>query len=595
MPSVEEIIQKIKDNAASSLYISGSNLNKDQTSALAEALKTNTQMQIIYLNDIDIEKLKILADGLKNKVNLGTIVLESSNLGQEGALVLADIIKTTPSLQTLRISRNNFGDAGAKILADVLQENNSLRAIDLTNNDIGAEGAKALAEALKINTSLTTMIMSSNHIGDEGAKAFAKALETNNSVQRISLRTNKISDEGVLSIANTLKLNNTISSCKLWGNKIGDEANRALIDALENNYSITDFDEIPGSVELVNRNKIRNDKFQRLSHLIDKYYKEEGFAVEVIKELAPLRALTQQNEEMTIEEKKELDSLLSELPRSTPYQEHPYFKRLIERKIAPFISTEQDTTLTKLLRTLELLDKHQFNFILTGQEPAVTDLKPNTIAFLQTKEKYFDEHEVQREGYRVEKLYFKDSKGVMHERQLNGFDLFHFMKTDNQVPLTTESLERHQSLIQNELHVKGIVRQFEHNYDNFRLIDHAWSCVTTHPLYKASYQKEGDESLFKQFDYFTRWFNDDAANFYYEGCFNQPSDQRTITEAYDDARIKTELEKLTQKMDGFDKKTEKMDEVSTVQVSSMSIFKPVQNEQPNNKNADTPNMEPPTT
>ncbi len=51
-----------------------------------------------------------------------------------------------------------------------------LTTLVLNSNNIGDEGAKAIAEALKVNAVLTELHLYHNNISDDGAKAIAEAL-----------------------------------------------------------------------------------------------------------------------------------------------------------------------------------------------------------------------------------------------------------------------------------------------------------------------------------------------------------------------------------------------------------------------------------
>ena len=95
------------------------------------------------------DKLKKgIGDLVHNRVKV--LDLDSDkNTSDEGAKALAEALKVNTALQVLYLNHNKISDEGAKALAEALKVNTALQKLGLCGNKISDEGAKALAEALK--------------------------------------------------------------------------------------------------------------------------------------------------------------------------------------------------------------------------------------------------------------------------------------------------------------------------------------------------------------------------------------------------------------------------------------------------------------
>nr|XP_058943330.1 nucleotide-binding oligomerization domain-containing protein 2-like [Pocillopora verrucosa] len=189
--------------------------------------------------------------GSANDDELTELVLNSDEIGDDGAAALGQCLKHNTSLTTLELNSNKIGNVGATDLGECLKCNKSLTRLELSGNEIGNDGTAALGECLKHNTSLTTLILCSNKIGDVGATALGECLKHNTSLTTLILRSNKIGDVGATALGECLKHNTSLTTLNLNSNKIGDVGAAALVERLEYNKSLTRL-ELSG-------NKIGND------------------------------------------------------------------------------------------------------------------------------------------------------------------------------------------------------------------------------------------------------------------------------------------------------------------------------------------------
>ena len=89
-------------------------------------------------------------NGIVPNINraLKSAILARNDIGDEGTTALSEALKSNSTLEELELPDNKIGAAGAQSLANMLQFNRALASLDLFYNEIGAGGAKAIAAAL---------------------------------------------------------------------------------------------------------------------------------------------------------------------------------------------------------------------------------------------------------------------------------------------------------------------------------------------------------------------------------------------------------------------------------------------------------------
>ena len=193
--SFKTIIHSLKQNIpVTKLKLWSNKISVEQIIALANALKINKTLKIIELDSIQF--------GYKN-----------SQGSYDGAKAIADALKTNTTLTEINLNNNNIEDEGVKVIAEMLKNNNTLRILILEDNEFGVEGAKAIAEALKENRSLIKLNIQQNlTLGNEGIKLLADALKTNTTLKEINLRSTGFDNEGAIFLVEALKINKTLRS-----------------------------------------------------------------------------------------------------------------------------------------------------------------------------------------------------------------------------------------------------------------------------------------------------------------------------------------------------------------------------------------------
>ena len=219
-----------KLNCINNMRFHGNSIGAAGAEALADGLKSCSNLQTLYLSDDTIgdEGAIAVAGGLMSCINLLTLDLSGDNIGSEGVVALADGLKSWNNLQGLYLSNNCIGAEGALALAGGLKFCNNLHTLDLIKNNISDNGAVALADGLKSCNNLQILDLSFNSIGHEGAVALADGLKSCINLQTLGLDDNNIGDEGAVALADGLKSCNNLQALRLCNCNIDDDGATVL-------------------------------------------------------------------------------------------------------------------------------------------------------------------------------------------------------------------------------------------------------------------------------------------------------------------------------------------------------------------------------
>jgi len=183
----------------------------------AESLKAGATNLNLYLNNIGIEVAELVAKVLEFN-SITTLDLYGSNIKAKGVKYLAEVLKSNKSLKVLYLGWNNIGNNGVKYLAETLKFNKSLKVLNLGWNNIDNNGAPFIAKILEFNDSITDLYLERNNILEAGAKLIVEALEFNHSITNFKFKLyvygNKIGDKESHLIDYCLQRNKTIAEKK---------------------------------------------------------------------------------------------------------------------------------------------------------------------------------------------------------------------------------------------------------------------------------------------------------------------------------------------------------------------------------------------
>ncbi len=250
----EELLAGLRNNdGITSLQLAKLELGDQDLAILAEAAKTNTQLQSLDLTENQVglgicvfENLRYLTSLFlsHNHIDDATATILARNphlteLDVSYNCIAVDGVRAfvgNSRLTALNVTINNFGPAGAPILAS----SGHLKKLSCKSNFFGNAGALAFAS----NSVLTHLNLRSNHIWPAGAHAFvlhptlqhldlqdnrvgdtgAALLAANTKLRYLNLRQNHIGSEG----AEALAKNTTLTSLNLSSNRIKNAGVQAL-------------------------------------------------------------------------------------------------------------------------------------------------------------------------------------------------------------------------------------------------------------------------------------------------------------------------------------------------------------------------------
>lgn len=129
--------------------------------------------------------MKFLAEALKVNTTLEEIYLDDNKIDDEGAKHLARTLMANKTLQHIDLHTNDISDEGARCLATALLLNQGIRYMDLYNNKIGYWGAKKLADALKYyNNNIKTLWLGGHQTNNSMSEKVNVLVEDTNREQR---------------------------------------------------------------------------------------------------------------------------------------------------------------------------------------------------------------------------------------------------------------------------------------------------------------------------------------------------------------------------------------------------------------------------
>ncbi|KAJ3416825.1 hypothetical protein HDV05_008410 [Chytridiales sp. JEL 0842] len=213
------IVNQLKPPSASSqasstkrrISIGGQPINHKVLAALCHALKSDSSVTILQLNDAFLGDEGAIAIASCLKVNNGieTLDLRGNNIRSDGTVALAQMLKVNTTLKSLLLEWNCVGiwETGVKSLADALTLNQTLELLDLRNCKVSSAGGQSLALALKHNCVLKRLDLRWNNLGIIGGRALSDGLKWNTALIEVELTGNEIPEDIVRSIATQIDRN----------------------------------------------------------------------------------------------------------------------------------------------------------------------------------------------------------------------------------------------------------------------------------------------------------------------------------------------------------------------------------------------------
>ena len=168
------ILQR-NDPADRVLDLRGKQVVAEELPVLANALATNTSVQVLVLSHNQIgsgsKPVNIFVTKKARGSRLPNTRASSPQKELEGISALSTALIRNRTLRELHISSNGISETSLIVLLQVLAVNQNLCSLDISHNDISDSVGQAVAEAIKANSGLTCLNISSHTktFLDEGA------------------------------------------------------------------------------------------------------------------------------------------------------------------------------------------------------------------------------------------------------------------------------------------------------------------------------------------------------------------------------------------------------------------------------------------
>jgi hypothetical protein len=180
VPSIIPYLEAIAHNHSDKLDLSGTRLTEKQLTAIKLAMRHNTSITELNLEQaLANEQIPLFTHLLLHHQQIQTLKLARNHLTNESLALLLVALQAPYPLQTLDLSYNEISAKGVAQLATWLENHPSLMHLDLTGNDIRDESALRLAKALTNNRQLTKLVLSSSLIHSDMMALFEQILVRN--------------------------------------------------------------------------------------------------------------------------------------------------------------------------------------------------------------------------------------------------------------------------------------------------------------------------------------------------------------------------------------------------------------------------------
>ncbi|KAF7281419.1 hypothetical protein GWI33_004799 [Rhynchophorus ferrugineus] len=239
-------------------------LTVKQIKALTEALKPNTHVQTLILQDnwLDVEMASLISDLLVENTILQDLSLQECRIGAEGAEKLGNALSGTQSILSLNLSFNDLGDQGLLALQKGLCENSSLKKLNISHNNLTENSGEILEKILlenkyiddldlswngfftvqcnrKIFTALTnsdrikTLNLSWNGINlPQAASPISRYVKKSETLEHLDISNNRLVGQSLRMIRGSILKNTSLKSVKIGNNIYPPEESHLLLTAL---------------------------------------------------------------------------------------------------------------------------------------------------------------------------------------------------------------------------------------------------------------------------------------------------------------------------------------------------------------------------
>ncbi|KAK1733999.1 leucine-rich repeat protein, partial [Skeletonema marinoi] len=181
------------------------------------------QLELNFEVGLECAQSIAFALGTSQCQSLESLRFQDCNLSDEGFAVIANALRTYSQLEELYLEKNNIGLMGCIALGDSMRGwgASNLTILDLDDNAIEDQGLEALAAGMT-NTKLEELYLSRNLITGAGLRSMSEYFQSESCcLETLNLYRNVFGDEGAVALADGLMGNKSLTSLRFIPDESG--------------------------------------------------------------------------------------------------------------------------------------------------------------------------------------------------------------------------------------------------------------------------------------------------------------------------------------------------------------------------------------
>ena len=201
------------------LSLNNTNLSDREIDDLANAVKSNTLLTVLWLSNNNLQSSAIrLLQALKELSHLVQLDLDDNNMSYQVVDGMAEVIRNNTHLEVLCLSNNNLQSSVTVVLC-ALKGISKLKTLKLSCNNISGKVAEDLADVIINNTGLEELYIDDNHL-QSSAVTILQALKQISTLRVLHLGRNNIPEIVAVDLADMIRKNSYLEVLFLNNNRL---------------------------------------------------------------------------------------------------------------------------------------------------------------------------------------------------------------------------------------------------------------------------------------------------------------------------------------------------------------------------------------
>jgi len=244
----QDICDSLRTNSIRLLSVRGCKFEDHHFRKIMESIKECTSLAHLNLNLSVVnskERVTWLAEGLKENLNLTTLLLHGNPIGDAGMTKIVSALTDHKKVKSLDVGDCHLGDDAISSLCSLLKANKSVVELTLTGNrEVSDMGWSQMAMVIAHGCHLKQLYLDYNIIGDFGAGLFAVALSSSKHLEVLDLEGSRITDAGADLLCDALEnYNSNMREINLAENSISEDIVAEIKECLQENIKAKSFHE----------------------------------------------------------------------------------------------------------------------------------------------------------------------------------------------------------------------------------------------------------------------------------------------------------------------------------------------------------------